>query len=263
MDDLRTWGRVDAAELARLVVVSPHFDDAVLGASNLLAGSPDPVVVTVFGGAPVPMPDPCTEWDSLGGFVPGDDVIAMRRDEDRRGLAELGATPVWLDHVDQQYRSAEARARVELVADDLGKALRGLAPTAVAIPFGLANDDHVDAHDAALMVRDRWLAEGHGGGSDRDTPAWFCFEDTGYKHIPGLLAWRIAGLFRSGLWPSPCAPPVGQDPSRRRRAFAHYASQVRALGAEWAVGDLLDAPAPEQLWRLAPPPAGWEALIDL
>jgi len=93
--------------------------------------------------------------------------------------------------------------------------------------------------------------------------SWFCYEDGGYTHIPGLLAWRIGKLFRSGLWPTPAAPPVGQDADRRRRAFAHYRSQVAALGADWHVEDLLAAPAPEQLWRLDPPPEGWEPLASM
>lgn len=250
---LATWGRVAAHELARLVVVSPHLDDAVLGASNLLAVSPEPVVVTVFAGRPATYPDPTTAWDAHGGFGPGDDVVAVRREEDRDGLAELGATPVWLDHVDHQYRSAGDRVEVEVLAADLERALVDLAPTAVALPFGLGHDDHVATHEAGLLVRSRLSEE----------VAWFCYADTGYAHIPGVLAWRISKLFRAGLWPTLCAPAVGADPGRRHRAFAHYRSQVAALRAEWDAFDLLDAPVPETLWRLAPPPPGWEGLVEL
>jgi hypothetical protein len=32
------------------------------------------------------------------------------------------------------------------------------------------------------------------------------------------------------------------------------------LEAEWAISAKLAAPAPEQFWRLAPPPPGWEGL---
>ena len=47
---------------------------------------------------------------------------------------------------------------------------------------------------------------------------------------------------------------------RKQRALAHYGSQLQALEADWQLGEKLAAPAPEQLWRLAPPPAGWEGL---
>ena len=38
--DKSFWGIVDEAVLQRIVVVSPHFDDAVLGAAHLLGSYP-------------------------------------------------------------------------------------------------------------------------------------------------------------------------------------------------------------------------------
>jgi hypothetical protein len=77
-----------------------------------------------------------------------------------------------------------------------------------------------------------------------------------------LLAWRIAKLFRRGVWPTPAAVPVDPDHDRKQRAVECYSSQLRALEAEWQIGPKLAAPAPEQFWRLAPPPEGWDALTD-
>jgi hypothetical protein len=100
-----------------------------------------------------------------------------------------------------------------------------------------------------MLVRDRF-----------SEPAWFCYEDSGYKHIPGLLAWRISALFRCGVWPTPVAIDTeGGDPAKRR-ALARYQSQMKALETDWGIGAKLGAP--EQLWRLAPPPAGWESLVE-
>ena len=48
----------DASSLARVVVLSPHFDDAVQGAGLLLARHPGSTVVTVFAGPPPEYPDP-------------------------------------------------------------------------------------------------------------------------------------------------------------------------------------------------------------
>jgi LmbE family N-acetylglucosaminyl deacetylase len=120
----------------------------------------------------------------------------------------------------------------------------------VLAPFGLANPDHGVTHEAAMAVRER-IPE----------PAWLCYEDSGYKHIPGLLAWRVAKLFRSRLWPTPVAAPVEPGQERKQRAIARYRSQLLALEADWAIGEKLEAPAAEQYWRLAPPPPGWEGLI--
>ena len=38
------WVHIPSDELARIVVVSPHFDDAVQGAGYLLAGHPGSTV---------------------------------------------------------------------------------------------------------------------------------------------------------------------------------------------------------------------------
>jgi hypothetical protein len=54
------------------------------------------------------------------------------------------------------------------------------------------------------------------------------------------------------------------DPAetRKQAAIACYPSQLLALEDDWAISAKLAAPAPEQFWRLAPPPAGWERLAD-
>ena len=98
-----TWGLVDPGTLERIVVVSPHFDDAALGAAHLIAGHPGTTVITVLGGRPPAYPAEPTSWDACGGFRAGDDVVAMRREEDREAMAFLGAVPVWLEFPDHQY----------------------------------------------------------------------------------------------------------------------------------------------------------------
>lgn len=246
---MREWGLARPGELDRIVVVSPHLDDAVLGCGRVLAAHPRSAVVTVFAGAPDAYPEPMTDWDTLSGFVPGDDVLARRRAEDADALGVLDATPRWLDFVEHQYLPRDRWVGADAVVGRLDAELRRLEPTAVLVPFGLANPDHGVTHDAALRVREL-LPE----------PAWFCYEDTGYKHIPGLLAWRVAQLFRAGIWPTPAALPQDRDDARQAAARACYGSQLLALEADWQLGAKLAAPAPEQAWRLAPPPPGWEGL---
>jgi LmbE family N-acetylglucosaminyl deacetylase len=250
---MREWGTVAPDELQRIVIVSPHLDDAVLGCSTLMAAHPGVTVVTVFAGRPVAYPSPMQHWDSLCGFVEGEEVHVARRAEDAAALAVLDATPVWLDFVEHSYLERPSWVRPEAVVETLDAAVRGADPTAVFVPFGLGNPDHDCTHDAAMLVRDRFVERG-------DDVAWFCYEDTGYKHIPGLLAWRLARLFRRGVWPTPAAVPVDPGRERKAAAVACYPSQLRALEAEWAIGGKLAAPAPEQFWRLAPPPPGWEGL---
>src|ERR1700690_1207790 len=103
MDEKQLWGLVDPSVLATIVVVSPHLDDAALGAAHLLTSYPGSTVITVLAGRPTPYPDVVTTWDAAGGFATGDDVVGARRQEDLAAMASLGAEPVWLDFPDRQY----------------------------------------------------------------------------------------------------------------------------------------------------------------
>ncbi len=247
-----TWGEVDPGAFSRIVVVSPHFDDAAMGAGHLLASYDDTTVVTVLGGRPPAYPEVTTEWDALGGFVAGDDVVAVRREEDAAAMAVLESGYRWLEFPDHQYLAAPERRTPDEVAPALGATIAEIDPTSVFFPMGLANPDHVMVHDACLEVR-----------VEQPNREWFCYEDHGYKHLPGLLAWRVAKLLRSRPWPTPAIVPHVPDEERKRRAIWCYRSQIAPLERDHALSARLEALVPEQFWRLAPPPEGWEGLADL
>jgi LmbE family N-acetylglucosaminyl deacetylase len=256
---MTSWGWVTDAELTRVVVVSPHPDDAVLSCGQFLAAHSGATVITVFAGAPATYPDPPSWWSTLCGFGPGDDITAARRGEDADALGLLGATPMWLDFLESQFTPDDSIPSSDEIADVLDPALRALDPTLVLLPFGLANPEHVVTHDAVLNVRRRWVAHME---PLPVSPAWIAYEDIAYKQIPGMLAWRVSGLFRAALWPTPTAMLIDPSPARKREAMARYVSQARGLEADWSLWPRLDAPTPEQYWRLEPPPRGWEAMID-
>jgi LmbE family N-acetylglucosaminyl deacetylase len=193
-----------------------------------------------------------SEWDALGGFQLGDDVVALRRDEDRAALGVVGAEHQWLEFVDHQYLASGDRATAEQVAAPLGDALRGLSPPAIFVPFGLGNPDHDVTHQAARLLFDEF-----------PDVAWYCYEDAGYKHIPGLLAWRIAALFRAGWWPTPAVVPLDDDLDRKRDALLAYASQIPPLRRDHLLDERLDAHVAEQHWRIARPPEGWAGLTEM
>ncbi len=252
MIDQPTWGKVEPEVLRSLVVVSPHFDDAALGASHLLMQHTGSTVVTVFADRPTRYPEPPGPWDAAGGFRTGDDVVAARREEDRRAMDVLGARPVWLDFVEHQYLEPADRPTADQIAPALASAVAAAGATAVFLPMGLANPDHGTAHEAGLLARQQL-----------PDLAWFCYEDAGYSQLPGLLAWRVAKLFRSGLWPTPALVPQLPDPARKRQAIWCYTSQIPPLEAEHALSARLGANTGEQYWRLEPPPTGWERLADV
>jgi LmbE family N-acetylglucosaminyl deacetylase len=246
-----TWGEVDPAAFSRIVVVSPHFDDAAMGAGHLLSSYADTTVITVLAGQPPSYPDPPSDWDALGGFSAGDDVVAARRLEDLAAMEVLESDHRWLDFADHQYLEPADRPTPEQVAPALGAAIAELDPTAVFVPMGLANPDHVMTHEASLLVR-----------AEQGEREWFAYEDHGYKHLPGMLAWRVAKLLRAHPWPTPAIVPHLPDEERKRRAIFCYTSQIPPLERDHALTARLGARVPEQFWRLAPPPEGWEALAD-
>jgi LmbE family N-acetylglucosaminyl deacetylase len=247
-----TWGILPGGCLDRVLLCSPHFDDAALGAAYLLFARPGSTVVTVFGGPPARYPDPPSEWDALGGFRAGDDVVALRREEDRAAMAVLGATPVWLDFVDHQYLAPADRAHPSDIADAIEAVIFDVKPTAVFVPMGLANPDHVATHEAGALLAAR-----------RNDITWFCYEDSGYKHIPGMLAWRISKLFASDLWPTPMVVPAELDHIRKRAAIECYVSQLPPLNRDHSLGARIGGNVPEQHWLLAPPPPGWERMRNM
>jgi LmbE family N-acetylglucosaminyl deacetylase len=250
---MRGWGLPQPGELDRVVIVSPHLDDAVLGCANFMAAHPGAVVLTVFAGNPYAYPtNPMRKWDVQSGFAPGDDVMEARRHEDDAALDVLDATPVHLEFVEHTYNAGDQPVAPEVLVEVLVPALTALSPTLVLAPFGLANPDHDVTHRACMLARD------HFGGD----VSWWCYEDSGYKHIPGMLAWRVSSLFRRRIWPTPVCPTTDVTELRKKAAIACYPSQLLALEDDWSIVAKLAAPAPEQFWRLAPPPAGWERIAE-
>jgi len=150
--------------------------------------------------------------------VAGDDVVAVRREEDVAAMSVLESGYRWLDFADHQYLAPEKRPTPDEVAPVLAATIAELDPTSVFFPMGLGNPDHVMVHEASLLAR-----------TEQPEREWFCYEDHGYKHIPGLLAWRVAKLLRSHPGPPPPSSrtsqtrsanvaPSGATPRRSRRS---------------------------------------------
>ena len=92
LDDvpMRGWGLPRPGELDRVVIVSPHLDDAVLGCGNFMAGIRAQFVSSPSSPATRPLPaEPMRKWDVQCGFAPGDDVMEARR---QRGPAALACS---------------------------------------------------------------------------------------------------------------------------------------------------------------------------
>lgn len=234
MDDLPDTIEPPAGN--RILVVSPHLDDAVFACGRLLASAAGAVVATLFAGRP-PAGTGWSEWDGAAGFAAGDDVIAVRRDEDRQALGLLDAWPLWLELVDSQYGASPS---LDEVAAQLRRLLMQCLPESVFFPLGLFHSDHRLSHAAALVLIDRCSG-----------CRWFAYEDAFYRRLPGLRDERIAELLRAGRAPRPLRFAEAADAAaRKRRAVACYRSQLTALATPGRPGHE-DLAAAEGYWQVS------------
>ena len=206
------------------------MDDAALSAGNFLAGCHRPVLLTVFAGAPARY-GPLTEWDALCGFADGDDVVAARREEDRKAAAALGATARWLAFLDSQYRSKPPL--VDDVAVEIAAVAKEASADTIAFPLGILHEDHCLTHDACATL----LCE------QRDLVAnWVAWADVPYRSRSSQhVRERLESLQRQGFQLSPSEFSMTEE---KRAALDAYASQVVGLG----VPAMRDAERPEQLF---------------
>jgi LmbE family N-acetylglucosaminyl deacetylase len=132
---------VEQLPRGRVVVVSPHLDDAVFSLGAAIAEAArdgaSVTVVTVFAGNP-DSSALAGEWDAHAGFHTAAEAARARRVEDERALRLLGAEAVWLPFEDRDYRPhidvAAVRGAVEESA---------AGADAVLVPgFPLMNTDH-------------------------------------------------------------------------------------------------------------------------
>jgi LmbE family N-acetylglucosaminyl deacetylase len=225
-------------DLARVMVISPHFDDAVMSCGHLLAAAGAALVVTVFGGSPSSIPNGVTPWDASCGFQQGDDVVAWRRHEEAQALEALGVTGNTLELLDGQYRGG-ARYGVNEVAGPLGSKLHEWQPSAVVVPMALKNRDHLLARSAALQHR-----------QSADPRTWVCYAEFPYVwREPDAAAKGISQLRRKGYRLTPVLG-IPASPELKAASLAQYTSQL--LGLRLDVARI--AQAPEQLWLLTDRP---------
>jgi LmbE family N-acetylglucosaminyl deacetylase len=229
-------------EPARVAVVSPHLDDAVLSAWLVLRRSPRARVITCFAG--LPGEAAVGNWDSVAGGSAGRSAVETRHMEDLRALARTDSEPVHLELLDVQYRGPlEEGGLSQRLTSQLESHLRNAEE--VWIPAGLGNHvDHVMARQAAIAATSghnrRYLyADLPYGGQ----PAWPVDVTGGLRdaavHVAarGLRTPTPSSQWRSALTAIPgvsCESIRVQrlTPAQRRVKYAavsEYQSQLPAL----------------------------------
>ena len=217
---------------ARLTVISPHLDDAVFGAGELIAAHPGAVVITAFAG--IPPGDALTDWDRDCGFSASRLAMFTRRREDAEALAFLRATPCWLDFCEAQYAPSPKCGDVRAA---LARELERHESDVVALPLGLFHSDNQLVSRAAVELID----------AER---IWLAYECALYRRIPRVVERRLGELAESGITIGKITNLTPNSHELKTRAMLCYASQLRGLGKPGRHGQE-DLAEPERYWRLA------------
>jgi hypothetical protein len=126
------------------LLLSPHFDDAVLDCWSVLASDRPLTVVNVFAG--IPAPGQAGVWEALTGVADSAERKRARMAEDAAALARVGRTPLNLPLLDVQHRG---RAGDSVGLAQIDRALVDVVQSAsrVYVPAGIGS------HADHLLVR--------------------------------------------------------------------------------------------------------------
>jgi hypothetical protein len=219
----------------RLLILSPHFGDAVFGCGTLLAAYPDTAVCTIFAAAPEH--DVQTDADTHSGFDTAWQALRACRLEDDAALAMFDAIPMRLPFCGRQYLDSPTLTTLTAALEE---AIYGSTANTLLMPLDLSDADHALVYDAccALLPRLAHLA-------------WFGYGQPFDCRSPEHRQTCVADLARRGIVATPARPDSRHtvDPARqvlaKYDAACAYASRLQRSGTH--AGDVL---APEQYWRL-------------
>jgi hypothetical protein len=253
----RTRIRVDPS--APELVLSPHWDDAVLDCWSLLASDRELNVVNLFAG--IPAPGGVAPWDAITGALDSAERARERIAEDALALGRAGRRPLNLPFLDAQYR----RPRSAPGLDDLDCALTAVAAGAsrVHVSAGIGgHPDHLLARRYGRMLLRAGLPVTlyaelpycvlHGwphwvAGVERDPHRnvdafWLTFL-VGVPELPALRAANVARL-------------DDRAAAAKLEAMRRYETQLPAL--DYGAGRVLSDPDIHRFevrWDLKAPPA--------
>lgn len=233
------------------LVISPHFDDAVLSCGAWLERHPVAVVATVCSGLPGPGVA-AQPWDADAGFGSADEAVTARRVEDERALAVVGARQYLLGFLDGSYKPWTGRVHQdpgihgpfgESLAVAIGDLVDELAPERCLAPLGLHHPDHLVVAEAARSAL-----------TDRAGCHFEVYADLPYAvtHAPERAVETAVTRLEAEGWavtPVPTSPDERVD--AKVAAVACYSSQLALLAGEhpnWRESLL---PGAERRWRVS------------
>lgn len=248
---------LDTSQLERVIVLSPHLDDAVLSCAGLidsLAGVTPCLAVTIHAG-------------DRSAPRRHHTAPSARREEDRRAMADLGCDYLHLGFQDCIYRRSptsgkliyrdprqgfatpniDDAAHVEELFIVLRRLCQNVGPLVLVSPMGIGHHvDHIICAYAALRLASKAVR-------------LFFYEDFPYVCDPrigrGCEEGPAEALARFGMEPAR-RYAVTFDPARKEQLIAHYATQLDPL---FGSGEGLNVLLHRRLYRGAPAEFFWRA----
>lgn len=207
--------------MKKVLVLSPHLDDAVLSAGQFIAGRKGNVdLLTIFSGIPMSK-GLITDYDKSCGFKTSKDAMVVRRQEDIQACAILNATPYHTDVLDSQYTKRQTG-----IIKILHKAVKADKYELIVGPLGLVHPDHIAVSEAL---------------SHLGLPNLYLYEDLPHRVTHPETVWG-----RLKRFPNARLTFIGDGPiADKVRALWCYKSQMNR-------GDLnpYNLYVPERFWKV-------------
>lgn len=189
------------------MVVSTHFDDAVLSCWSLVDSDADVEVVTVYTAGPGD-PTVISRWDA-DTSVTSQVRMQQRAEENRAALALAGRGATNLGCLEGQY--GDGSVDEDILAGAIRDAEVVYLPAAIATHEEHVNKEHVRVRDAGLRIRpDAWL-----------------YADQPYNHFRAALSLPAALRDRFGDAEELVLSPTQRE--RKAKALACYAGELQKL----------------------------------
>lgn len=216
--------------MRKVLLLSPHYDDAVLGAGQFMAGRPDVEVVTIFNWRSSDA-NVQTTYDAKCGFSTADEAVHARKAENEAALALLKATSIDVNVPDAQYGAP--RNQDEFVLNRI-LGLIDKDYEFILAPIGLGHPDHIQTSSVAILLQNKL-----------NIPLYM-WEDIPLRVTEPELIWERIQELTGQYHVNFTRDKVGDGPMTEKiRALLCYKSQIgTGILDPWLIY------TPERFWRI-------------
>ncbi len=222
-----------------LIVLSPHFDDAILSVGGIISEFNDPKYIITFFSTPFSTPQYLTNWDKMSGFKKSTEARAIREQENRTAATTLGANVTNIDYIDNQYEkrsSTDNSSLIQSMTRDIGQIIESASNTNAELTiigpsyFGekITHPDHLLVSKAFIQaVKNKCYTNVH----------FYFYEDLPYTHKrfgeEEVTLDKLLTDFYSGLQLDKQEIFISQQAfDSKREGIKLYTSQVKALNSQ-------------------------------